>query len=124
MIWNRIQLIGRLTRDPETKQVGQYELTQFSIAQNYKNKSGDVSHFFDCKAWNKAAQSASKLTKGELVIIEGKLEQESWQRKDGGHASKHVVNVNYIVQMHKSANAGIKEDPSEGIYLDPNGEIF
>jgi single-strand DNA-binding protein len=75
-MWNYIQLIGRLTRDPINKSFGsESNLATFSIAQNRKLKGQDVANYFDCKGWNKVAERASKLKKGDMVVVQGRLEK-------------------------------------------------
>ena len=77
---NRVQLIGRLGADPETKQVnGDRTLTKFSIATNetFRNAAGEKmeeTQWHHVVAWGKIGEIAGKyLKKGSEVAIEGKL---------------------------------------------------
>jgi single-strand DNA-binding protein len=111
-MWNYIQLIGRLTRDPINKSFGsESNLATFSIAQNRKLKGQDVANYFDCKGWNKVSERASKLKKGDMVVVQGRLEQETWDDNNGNKRSKHVVNVQSILVI-PSRNQD--DDPSIG----------
>lgn len=112
-MWNKIQLIGRLTREPERKNISSYDLAQFSLAQNKKQKDKDVAMYYDCKGWGKVCERVMKLKKGDLVIVEGRLEQETWSRQDGTRGSKHVINVNAVMVIPKADQIS---DPSEGNY--------
>ena len=77
---NRVQLIGRLGADPETKQVNSDRtLTKFSIATNetFRNSAGEKieeTQWHNVVAWGKIGEIAGKyLKKGSEVAIEGKL---------------------------------------------------
>lgn len=100
-MWNYIQLIGRVTKDVELKKVGGYDMATFSLAQNRKVKDKEIAMYFDCKAWNKTGERAGKLKKGELVVVQGRLEQEQWEDNHGNKKSKHVVNVQSILVIPK-----------------------
>lgn len=90
---NLVVLVGRLTRDPEVKNVGEHTIAEFALAVNdYK----DAVSFIDCKAWNQRATVLEKYAgKGKQVCVVGRLRQERWE-KDGQKRSKLVVNVNEI----------------------------
>ena len=77
---NRVQLIGRLGADPETKQVnGDRTLTKFTMATNetFRNAAGEKieeTQWHSVVAWGKIGEIAGKyLKKGSEVAIEGKL---------------------------------------------------
>jgi single-strand DNA-binding protein len=84
---NRIVLIGRLTRDPELKEVGQgISVANFGLAveRDFKNQSGEKEvDFIDVQVWRKLAEVvANNLQKGRLVAVEGRLQVRSYE-KDG-----------------------------------------
>lgn len=127
-MYNRFQLIGRLVKNPERKNLSTFDLAQFTLAQNRKVKEQDIAQYYDCKAWGKTCDRIMNFKKGDLIFIEGRLDQETWQKQDGTRGSKHVINVNAIMVIHKADQVS---DPSEGIYpaveVDYNGsadEIF
>ena len=100
---NKTVVIGRLTRDPEMaySQSGT-PIAKFSIAVNGM-KDDDVS-FFDCVSFKKTAELVSQyLTKGARVGIDGKLQQNRWEDKDGNKRSKIEIIVN-TVQFLSSKN--------------------
>ncbi|MCG8320155.1 MAG: single-stranded DNA-binding protein [Cytophagales bacterium] len=77
---NRVQLIGRLGADPETRQVnGDRTLTKFTMATNetFRNSAGEKieeTQWHNVVAWGKIGEIAGKyLKKGSEVAIEGKL---------------------------------------------------
>lgn len=87
---NKVQLIGRLTRDPEirTTPSGQTVAT-VSIATNrtWKDKSGqkqEKSEFHNIVMWGRTAEIAGQyLTKGQEAYFEGRMETRSYTGKDG-----------------------------------------
>lgn len=95
---NRVCLVGRLTRDPELKFTPiNTPIASFSIANNksWKAQNGEKKEncsFFNCIAWGKTGEIiAQYFKKGQRIIIEGRLQQRSWNDKDGNRRS--VVEV-------------------------------
>lgn len=98
MSYNKIIVIGNLGRDPELRYTPQGDaVCDFSVAVNdrKKDKSGefqDVTTWFRITLWRKLAENASKyLTKGKQVYIEGRLQIEEWQDRDGNN--RFTLNV-------------------------------
>lgn len=97
--FNKVILMGNLTRDPETRQTpsGQ-SVTNFSLAVNrtWKGQDGSTQEqvsFIDCVAWGKTGEViAQYLQKGRPVLVEGRLDQRSWEQ-DGNKRSKVEVIV-------------------------------
>ena len=90
---NRIEIAGRLTKDPEmmTLSNGETKLTRFSIAVNkYKT---DTVMFFNCTCWNKTAEYVAKQKKGCPVIVDGRLEYNKKDDKTYYNLDCHVVHV-------------------------------
>ncbi len=84
---NRVVLVGRLTRDPELRRTTSgAAVASFTIAVDNRVKSGAErsASFIPCTVWNQAAENTAKFTrKGSLVGIEGRLNQRSYDSKDG-----------------------------------------
>ena len=84
---NHITMMGRLTRDPELRTVGETSVCSFRIAceRDFKNKDGEKeTDFVDVVAWRKLAETVVKnFTKGRLAIVEGRLQIRPWTDKDG-----------------------------------------
>ena len=87
--FNRVILIGNLTRDVELKYTGsQLAVTDIGLAVNDKRKNQqgewiDEVTFVDITLWGRTAEIAAEyLTKGSPVFIEGRLKLDSWE-KDG-----------------------------------------
>lgn len=93
---NRVVLVGRLTRDPETRTTNTGKsVSEFSLAVTKRFKPQDGSpdaDFIRIKAWGSQADYVSKyLTKGRLVAIDGRLDQRRYQASDG--TNREVIEV-------------------------------
>ncbi|MEK9197455.1 single-stranded DNA-binding protein [Ureibacillus sp. 179-F W5.1 NHS] len=84
---NQVGLVGRLTRDPELRQISENRVqTSFSIAinRNFRNNQGSVdADFVPCVAWGRLAERIVKYCgKGSLVGINGRLQSRSYMNRD------------------------------------------
>lgn len=91
---NVVVLIGNLTRDPELSVLPNTStsICKFSIANNRAFTSGgekkDQTSFFNCVAWGKLGEViAGYCHKGNKVAVTGRLQQRTWEDKDGGKRS-------------------------------------
>jgi len=88
---NKVIIVGRLTQDPEKRSIPDSgtSVTSFSMATNsyFKNKSGEnqeKTEFHNIVLFGGVADVASQyLKKGSLALIEGRLQTNSWEDKDG-----------------------------------------
>jgi single-strand DNA-binding protein len=86
---NKVTLIGRLGRDPETRQATNTSITNLRIATDRRTKDarGEWKNETDWHSvvtfGNTADNCAKYLTKGRLVYVEGRLQTRSWEDKDG-----------------------------------------
>jgi single-strand DNA-binding protein len=92
--FNRVILVGNLTRDPELRYIPSgTAVTEVGLAVNdrRKNSSGEwieETTFVDVTLWGRTAEVASEyLNKGSSVLIEGRLKLDTWE-KDGKKNSK------------------------------------
>jgi len=84
--YNRIVLVGNLTRDPEIRYVdgGGKAVTKFALAVNRKSKAGDETMFIDIVAWDRLGEICNQyLKKGMSALIEGRLVIRSYETKEG-----------------------------------------
>ncbi len=95
--YNRVILLGNLTRDPELRYIQSgMAVTDLGLAVNERRKgpNGDwieEATFVDVTAWGRNAEIASEfLTKGSPVLIEGRLKLDTWE-KEGQKRSKLKV---------------------------------
>jgi single-strand DNA-binding protein len=100
---NKVILVGRLGRDPETRYTGGGQaVANFSVAtdETYKDKAGDRqkrTEWHKIVVWGKQAEIAQQyLKKGSLVFIEGRIQSREWQDKEGQkRTSFEVVASNF-----------------------------
>ena len=108
---NKVLLIGRLTRDPESKALpsGQ-SVTNFGLATDrfYNDKSGQrqqQTEFHNIVAFGKLAEITSQyLNKGSLVLIEGRLQTRSWKDNSGSQRYRTEIIAERLQMGPKSAN--------------------
>ena len=98
--FNKILLMGNLTRDPQlTYTPTQTAVVDFGLATNrrWTSKDGEQREdtcFVDCRAFGRLAENINKyLTKGRPIFVEGRLTFESWTAQDGTKRSRHRVTV-------------------------------
>lgn len=87
---NKVILVGNLTKNPETRNVGQSTITELGLAVNrkYKTASGESREevtFINATAWGKQGEVIAKyMSKGKPIYIEGRLKLDTWEDKNGG----------------------------------------
>ena len=87
---NKVILVGRLGRDPETRYTGGGQaVANFSIAtdETYKDRNGEKqkrTEWHKIVVWGKQAEIAQQyLKKGSLLFLEGRIQSREWQDKEG-----------------------------------------
>ena len=87
--FNKVILAGNLTRDPELRytQSG-IPVTNFGLAVNRVRSKNEEVDFFDVTAWRELGEIiANYKTKGDAVLVEGRLQYKTWEAKDGSKRS-------------------------------------
>jgi single stranded DNA-binding protein len=90
---NTIHILGRLGKDPETRQVGETSVTNFSVAttERYKDRHGnkqEKTQWHTVSFWGKQGEIiAQYLNKGDQIQVTGTMEYRKWQDKEGATAS-------------------------------------
>ncbi len=91
--YNRVVLVGNLTRDPELRYIPSgTAVSEIGLAVNDRIKKNDQwvdeTTFVDVTLWGRTAEVANEyLSKGSSVLIEGRLKLDMWE-KDGQKRSK------------------------------------
>jgi single-strand DNA-binding protein len=104
---NIVTLIGRLTRDPETKQTGSGStLCKFSLASSRWDGKEKKPGYFDCVAFGKTAETVGKyLKKGSQICVHGSLVWSSWETQEGKKNSKVEIMVNSFQFLDTKTNS-------------------
>ena len=94
-MYNRIILMGRLTKDPELKttQSG-VTMCRFSIAVDraYSKGQEKQTDFFDITAWRQTAEFVSKyFSKGRMILVEGKLQNNNYTDQNGVKQYRNAI---------------------------------
>jgi len=106
--YNRITLVGNLTRDPEMKYVdgGGKAVTKFALAINRKTKGADETMFIDIVAWDRLGEICNQyLKKGMSALVEGRLVIRDYTNKEG-EKRKAIEVVASDMQMLDSKGRG------------------
>jgi single-strand DNA-binding protein len=118
MFFNKVILLGRLTRDPEiiTLPSGS-QVANFTVAYNRRyldpntNNWQEETHYFDVKAFGKIAQRlATNYGKGDLILIEGRLVQEKWLDNQTGQPRSRVRILALDVKLVMRARQTLGEE--------------
>jgi single-strand DNA-binding protein len=112
--FNKVMLIGNLTRDPEVRYTPKgTAVTEIGLAVNRFVSGGDTGDrreettFVDVTLWGKTAELAGQyLKKGRPVFIEGRLQMESWQDKTTGQNRSKLTVVGEAMQFLGGRNEG------------------
>ena len=114
-MYNKVILIGNLTKDPELRYTPQgTPVTSFRLAVNYRYKQsasgGDdmkqETLFIDNVIFGKQAESCSKyLNKGSSVLVEGRLQERRWE-SDGQQKSKFEIVAQSVKFLSRKTGPG------------------
>lgn len=126
---NKVILIGRLTRDPQKKQLPSGTLVaNFGLATDryFFDKSGrkkQETEFHNIILFGRLAEIASKyLKKGSLAMIEGRIRTRTWQDDSGNQRSKTEI-IAEKIQLGPKAAPKLPEVEKEEIPIVEENEI-
>ena len=86
MSLNHITIMGRLTKDPELRSTNSgVSVTTFTLAVERDYRKGETkADFIDVVAWQQTAEFVCKyFAKGQMAVVDGRLEFREWTDKDG-----------------------------------------
>ena len=123
---NRIVLVGRLTRDPESQYTTNgIAIAKFGIAVDRFSKNPETGEketdFIDIVAFRRTAEFVTQyLTKGTLVAVEGRLQIRSWVAQDGTKRKAAEVVADNVQGLERARdrdpNAAPQPAPGEPAY--------
>ena len=99
---NKVLLAGRLTRDPETRELASGKrITTFVVTtEEYADNGQAKANHHAVVVWDKlAAVCAQYLGKGSRVVVEGKLQTHEWDDETGLRHSKTEINAAAVELM-------------------------
>ncbi len=117
---NKVFLVGRLTRDPQAKslpsgqQVANFGLATDRFFYNKNREKQQQTEFHNIVMFGKLAEIASQyLTKGSLVLIEGRLQTRSWQDSAGNQKYRtEIVTERMQLGPRSAGKIAPKKEPS------------
>ena len=104
---NKVILMGRLTKDPETRQAGETIVTRFSLAvdRRRKTESGQAADFPSIVAFGKTAEFINKyFHKGMKIALDGRIQTGSYDKDGVKHYTTEVVAENVEFAESKKAD--------------------
>ncbi len=113
---NQVILMGRLTRDPESRNTTTGKLiVSFGIAVDRLGQD-DGADFFNVTAWEKLGELVVKyLGKGSRVLVQGRLRQDTWDDKETGKKQSRIdvtaSDVTFLDSPRDGAGAGQSASP-------------
>ena len=109
---NKFIGIGNLTKNPETRELGEYLKCSFPIAIN---STKDEVIFLDVEAWGKTAENCKKyLEKGSQVYVEGKIKINKWEDKNGNKRQKYYISSDLVRFLPREKRSGSEpKEPKE-----------
>jgi len=115
---NKVMLIGNLGRDPETRQTQNSAVCNFSIAttevyfDSDKQKQERV-EWHNITVWGKRGEALGNiLHKGSRIYVEGRLQTQKWDDKDGNKRTTTNVVATEIILLDSRNKATETENPS------------
>ena len=115
--YNKVFLLGNLTRDVELKYLSSgTAVADFGLAVNERIGSGDNAKektmFIDCTCFGRTAEVANEyLAKGSQVFIDGRIDFSTWE-SDGQKRSKHGVVVDKLQMLGAKREGGAPRQES------------
>lgn len=110
---NKVFMIGRLTKDPELRYLPngtpKAEL-RLATSREYKGRDGQQQKdvcYIDVVVWSRQAEIAKQyLSKGRQVFVEGRLDFQEWEGKDGSRRSKHEIVADRVQFLDRDGEGG------------------
>ena len=116
--YNRIILVGNLTRDPELSYTpANVAICKLGIATNnkWKDREGNMREdvcFVDCTIFGRKAETFNQyMSKGRPVLIEGRLQLDQWTTPEGVKRSRHQVLVDNFTFVGGAPGGGQRSAP-------------
>ena len=114
---NKIILMGRLTRDPEVRVTpSEKTVCTFTLAvdRQFANQSGErEADFINIVVWGKAAElCGNSLSKGNRLLVEGRLQLRNYVGKDGNkrYVTEVIANSVEFVERKSGSNFDVNEE--------------
>lgn len=123
IMMNHVQLIGRLTKDPELRYTSQgVGVATFTLAvqRNYSDNNGErQTDFIQCISWRKLAETiANHLVKGSLIACEGRIQTRNYENQQGQRVYVTEVVVNEVQFLETKEQMQYRKATKQQSFLD------
>lgn len=120
---NHVQLIGRLTKDPELRYTSQgVGVASFALAvqRNFSDGNGErQTDFIQCIVWRKLAETiANHLVKGSLIACEGRIQTRNYENQQGQRVYVTEVVVNEVQFLESKEQMQSRKATKQQSFLD------
>lgn len=128
---NKVFILGNLTRDPEVRttpsgaQVANFSIATNRVWYNQAKEKNQETEFHNIVVWGRLAEIASQyLTKGKMVLIEGRIRTRSWQAQDGTKKYRTEIIAENMQMGPKTTGSGpgMRSEPQEDTQSAPPEE--
>lgn len=103
MDYNKVILVGRVGKDPEVKQVGGKNVSNFSLATSYGIGDKAKTEWHQISVWDKLSDIAQQIVhKGDRVLIEGRI---SYSTTGEGEARKNFSQIVGLTMLNLTSKA-------------------
>ena len=134
--FNKVILMGNLTRDPERRMTGTNGMKvaglRLAVNERRRDRNGQVQDFpvyIDVDAWDKLAELCGQyLAKGRPILVEGRLQMDSWEKDGVKHQKLKVraATIKFLSQGDRPTGGTVREEqeqPAAPMAEDDPGDI-
>ena len=134
--FNKVILMGNLTRDPELRMTGTNRMKvarhRLAVNERRRDRNGQVQDFpvyIDVDAWDKLAELCGQyLAKGRPILVEGRLQMDSWEKDGVKHQKLKVraATIKFLSQGDRPTGGTVREEqeqPAAPMAEDDPGDI-
>jgi single-strand DNA-binding protein len=114
--FNKVVLLGNLTRDPDLKVTRNgIPVCEFGLAVNRTRSKDDAPDYFQVVVWRELAEIVANYKKrGDGVLVEGRLRHDAWETEDGHKRSKVTVVAEQVQFLSGRRDQGSTTPPPPG----------
>ena len=121
---NKVMLIGRIGRDPESKTAGGSTLASFSVATSYGTGDKQKTEWHQVTAWEKLGEFAQKyLHKGDKVYVEGRISYNTVGEGEARKTFTQITATSLISLSGKPAEAGSQSNSNSTTTAAPAAQV-
>lgn len=115
--FNKVIMVGRTTRTPEVKMTaGLTKVANFTLAVDNGYGETKRTDFFNCVAFGKTAETiATYVKKGDLILVEGRLEIDKWEDREGVNREKAKIVVGSFKFLETKKSREEREEEVEEV---------